>query len=108
MAVKNITPTELYRLQQESGAIGVIDVREPEEFAALSSTIARNIPLSSFNPTAVAKIIDRKSPVYLLCRSGSRSMYAAQILVSSGFEAVYNVAGGMNEWQAKGLPTVSG
>jgi rhodanese-related sulfurtransferase len=108
MSVKKITPTELYRLQQESGAIGVIDVREREEFAALSATIATNIPLSTFDVNAVSKLVDRRSPVFLLCRSGARSMQAAQILASKGFEAVYNVTGGMLEWEAKGLPVVRG
>ncbi len=106
MSVKHITPTELYRLQQESGALGIIDVRECDEFAAISSPLATNLPLSSFNVENVVDKFDQKAPIFLLCRSGSRSMHAAQILASRGFQAVYNVKGGMIEWQAKGLPVV--
>lgn len=108
MTVKHITPTELYQLQQESGAIGIIDVRERDEYAALSSPLAINLPLSSFDIEAVSEKFDRKAPIFVLCRSGSRSMHAAQMLALKGFQAVYNVKGGMIEWQAKGLPVVRG
>ena len=40
-----------------------------------------------------------------ICRSGVRSAKAAAELVQMGFNAV-NVAGGMRDWAAQGLPVV--
>ena len=106
MSIKTITPTEVFRLQQESGAITIIDVREADEFAEVRSPIAKNFPLSTLNADAIAKELDRRAPIYLLCRSGKRSMRAAEIFESKGFNSVYNVNGGMIEWEASGLPVV--
>jgi len=106
MAIKNITPSEVFRLQQESGAITIIDVRQPNEFAEVSSTLAKNFPLSTLTAETLAKSIDSRSPVYVLCRSGKRSMRAAEMLDRSGFKSIYNIDGGMMEWESCGLPVV--
>lgn len=106
MAIKLITPAEVYRLQQESGAINIIDVREADEFAEVSSPLAINYPLSSFNPAEIAEGRDRRTPLFMLCRSGRRSLRAAELLINIGFESVYNISGGMMEWEATGLPVV--
>jgi rhodanese-related sulfurtransferase len=42
----------------------------------------------------------------MLCRSGKRSLKAAQLLESAGFESIYNVEGGMMTWETSGLPVV--
>ena len=106
MAIKSITPSEVFRLQQESGAITIIDVREPDEFAEVSSTLAKNFPLSTLNVDTLSKNIDSRSPVYVLCRSGKRSMRAAEMLEQCGFKSIYNIDGGMMEWESCGLPVV--
>ena len=46
---------------------------------------------------------DRK--VYVICRSGSRSAQASQVLTDGGHRNVYNVDGGMLAWEAAGFPT---
>ena len=46
MSVKTISPSEVYRLHQESGIIVVIDVRERNEFSEVSAPMAKNFPLS--------------------------------------------------------------
>lgn len=108
MAIKSITPTEVFRLQQESGAIIIIDVREADEFTEVSSPLAMNYPLSSFNINEITQGRDRQTPIFMLCRSGRRSLKAAELLLSVGFENVYNISGGMIEWEASGLPVVKG
>lgn len=106
MPVKSITPTELYRLHQESGAIFVVDVREPAEFTEVSTAIAQNFPLSTFDPQSFRGRQNLADPVYMLCRSGARSARAGQMLVEAGHTAVYNVEGGMLAWVAAGLPVI--
>ncbi len=106
MSIKTITPTDVFRLHQESGGITIIDVREYDEFAIVSSPIAENYPLSTFNADSFTKKGQKKNSIYLLCRSGKRSMRAAQLLEAAGFESVYNIEGGMIAWEASGLPVV--
>lgn len=106
MPIKLITPEDLFRLHQSSGPIEIIDVREREEFAEVNSPLAVNFPLSTLNPDAIAQGRDPNAPLYVVCRSGRRSMKAAEVLASKGFHTVYNVEGGMLEWEASGLPVV--
>lgn len=76
------------------GADGqLVDVREPDEFAAGSLPGAENIPLGEL-PDRLGEL-DRARPVVLLCRSGARSSRAAEFLTESGFDRVVNLAGGM-------------
>jgi rhodanese-related sulfurtransferase len=106
MSIRKISPTEVFRLQQESGSIDLIDVREQDEFMEVHSALATNYPLSTLLPDSIAKNRDRKAPLYVLCRSGKRSLKAAELLFKNGFETLYNVEGGMMEWEASGLPVV--
>ena len=50
--------------------------------------------------------IGRKNQIFVICRSGRRSLKAAEMLESAGFESVYNVEGGMIDWEASGLPVL--
>jgi rhodanese-related sulfurtransferase len=79
-----------------------IDVRTPEEFAAGHAARTRNIPLDTIEQNL--DLMRRDEPVYLICRSGSRSAKAAEILKNAGFTKVFSVAGGTDAWQAAGLP----
>ena len=106
MPIKSISPGEVYQLRQNSSALSIIDVREKDEFAAVSSPLATNFPLSSFDINEIARKYDAQAPLFLLCRSGKRSMRAAEILQTQGFNALYNIEGGMIEWEASGLPVV--
>jgi len=54
----------------------------------------------------VKKVVgsDLEKPVILICRSGERSVYAANKLARNGFENVYNIEGGfLYDWKASGL-----
>jgi rhodanese-related sulfurtransferase len=44
--------------------------------------------------------------VYVICRTGHRSGYAARALAGAGWQA-HNVADGMHGWQAAGRPMTS-
>lgn len=84
-----------------SGAT-VIDVREPYEYEAGHVEGALLMPLA--NTVRLASDLPKDEPVYVVCRSGNRSLVAAQELVEAGFEDVRNVDGGMIAWQSAGLP----
>ncbi len=77
----------------------LIDVRTPREFKSGHINKAMNVDLfqtSDFIP-AFEKL-DKKRPVYLYCRSGSRSRKAAQKVLDMGFEKIYDLKGGYMHW----------
>ncbi len=106
MSIKKILPTAVFQLYQESGGITVVDVRETDEFAEVCSPLAENFPLSTFDVKGFAKGRDLQGPIFMLCRSGKRSLQAAQMLDTAGFRSVYNIEGGMLAWEACGLPVM--
>lgn len=80
----------------------LIDVREPEEWAADHAAGAVHIPLGEVPERAGE--IDPDRDIYIICKSGGRSARAAQYLEQArGWEAI-NVAGGTDAWREAGLP----
>ena len=81
----------------------LIDVREPDEYAAVRADGAVNIPLSEF--VARTDEIDPDQDIYLICKSGGRSAQAGEYLEQArGWDNVINVAGGTTAWVEQGLP----
>lgn len=98
--VEEIAPDEAQR-RAADGAV-LLDVREPEEWKAGHAPEALHVPLGQLSESA-GELSGR--PVLAICRSGRRSMSAAEALIQAGFDAV-NVAGGMQAWAEAGLPVV--
>lgn len=80
----------------------LVDVREYPEYAAGRIRGSRLIPLGDLERRASE--LDRGAPVYLVCRTGRRSALAGETLRRLGFREVWNVRGGMTEWQGAGYP----
>jgi len=78
----------------------LLDVREPAEFAAGHAPGAVLVPLGELE--ARHGELPRDRPIVCVCRSGSRSAFAAEALVAAGYDAV-NLAGGMLAWAVEGL-----
>jgi rhodanese-related sulfurtransferase len=94
------TPQQVAELL-EQGEIQLIDVRQPEEHEAGRIAGDRFIELAAL--PAQVETIDRERPVVFYCRSGSRSAMATEAFRGAGFDA-HNMAGGLLEWNAAGLP----
>ena len=82
----------------------LLDVREPEEFAAGHAPGARSVPLGQLGQRLDE--LTGSHTVVCVCRSGSRSATAAEALVAAGYDAI-NLVGGMLAWAAEGLPIVT-
>jgi glyoxylase-like metal-dependent hydrolase (beta-lactamase superfamily II)/rhodanese-related sulfurtransferase len=98
------------RLAAELGGASpplLLDVREPEEFVGELGHIkgALLVPLDALahRLPKLAGYIGRE--VVVVCRAGARSATAGALLRKAGFRNVLNLAGGMLEWNARGLPT---
>ena len=86
----------------DSGSVRkLVDVRTPGEFAEGHVPGAVNIPLDTLGGR-VSELGD--GPVHVICRSGSRSSRATDLLVGEGVDAT-NVKGGTLAWIAAGYPT---
>lgn len=86
--------------------VRLIDVRSPEEFAKGHIRGAENIPIS--DTVAFVEAIDsthKSVPYAVYCQSGKRSLRAANI-ISSKAKAVYNLKGGVTQWEKASLPIV--
>lgn len=96
--------------RNSSGSTDVIDVRTPVEFREIHASMARNVPLDSLDAQRVMTERNGSSqePLYVICRSGSRSTKACQKFVDAGFENVVNVDGGTMAWEQAGLPVKRG
>jgi rhodanese-related sulfurtransferase len=82
----------------------LLDVREDDEWAAGHAPDAVHVKLGELADRSDEVPRDRE--VYLICRGGARSAYAAQILASQGWQAI-NVADGMTGWAVAGKPMIS-
>lgn len=51
----------------------------------------------------LAKIPDKNAKIVLYCRSDRMSNIAAKTLVGLGYTNIYNLDGGMVDWEAAGL-----
>jgi len=96
-ATADVDPTDAAHLLG-NGAV-LIDVREPDEWAAGHAPDARHLPLGDLRATALPA--DRT--LITVCRSGKRSSVAAEKLRAAGL-SVRNLTGGMQAWAAAGLP----
>lgn len=85
----------------------IIDVREADELEKLAYDIEGivNIPLSSFE--SHLDEIPKDQTIILACRTGNRSLKAANILLESGYENVINMDGGIIAWEKTGFETIS-
>ena len=104
--VREIDPREAKK-QIDAGAALLIDVREAEEYAAARIEGATLVPLSALDPNAHAALKGKQVIVH--CQMGGRSLRAAQALAPLlGAANVRSMAGGLNAWQALGLPVARG
>lgn len=110
MAVATISPRDLAAKRQNGEAVEVLDVRTPVEYREVHCTFARNVPLSDLDPKAVmtARNGTADTPLYVICRSGSRGKQACEKFLAAGFTNVINVEGGTLAWAECGLPVNRG
>jgi rhodanese-related sulfurtransferase len=96
--VPALTPTEFRRRWPvgEARAAVLLDVREPAELAQASIPEAVHMPMREV-PERLHEL-DADRPLIVMCHSGARSRRVAEYLLTSGFEEVYNLAGGIDAW----------
>lgn len=99
-----ITPTELASRIERGDDFQLVDVREPVEWDIARIPGARLVPLGTI--ATAASTLDPARDVVVYCKSGVRSLRAAQYLTASGFSRVSNLAGGILGWSNEVDPSV--
>ena len=107
--MKTIHPIGVARLIATHQPFDLIDVPgRKEEFDKAHIPGARSIPLPELRASKVLR--DRKlsatEPLYVICRSRVLAGLATGILEGAGCANAVVVDGGMEAWQAQGLPVV--
>lgn len=96
--VETIDVDQAYQLY--TGGVAFLDVRTPEEWQS------SHIPGATFLPLDQVKSqvdnLPRDQEIVIYCRSGNRSVEAAQILLEAGFENITSMDGGINDWISAG------
>jgi rhodanese-related sulfurtransferase len=90
---------------RDEGAF-ILDVREQSEWEQFHISGATLIPLGEL-PNRLNEVPKDQTAV-VVCRTGHRSAQGRDILLNAGFTQVASMTGGVTEWQAQGLETVTG
>ena len=98
----HVDPQDAVTLVEGKGAV-LLDVREREEWDAGHAPAARHLPMSTISDRAAD--IPTDALIVCVCRSGGRSAAVTEALLNGGWNAV-NLEGGMQAWEAAGLPVV--
>jgi hydroxyacylglutathione hydrolase len=88
----SITSISAEELAEKIENVLVIDVRRPSEYTAEHIDGAKNLPLDSINDLMAE--FPKNQTMYIHCAGGYRSMIAASILKSRGYDNLVDVAGG--------------
>lgn len=129
----DLSPAQAYQLLTDDPEAVLVDVRTPAEWSYVGlpdlSALGRQVvcvewvdfPGGAPNPRFLEELtaagIRPEAPVAFLCRSGARSVAAAELATVNGFTRAYNVAegfegpvdgaghrGSTGGWKAAGLP----
>jgi rhodanese-related sulfurtransferase len=103
-----ISPAEVDRmLSADPGAVRLLDVRTPGEFATAHIAGSYNVPVDVLAEHS-AEIRGLERPVVLICQSGQRADRADAVLRASGMRHLQVLDGGMRAWLDAGLPVNRG
>lgn len=105
-SVSETTVSEVHSLQPDDSSYILIDVRTPPEHAEERINNSILIPLLELESRVHELDRYRNRTVIVYCRTGRRSMMAAEMLKHYGF-TVSNMTGGIIRWKSQGFSTVT-
>jgi adenylyltransferase/sulfurtransferase len=92
----DITAADLAEKMKSGTQLKIIDVREPHELEISQLPGAELIPLGLL--ASRMSELDSSEDIVLMCKAGTRSTRALEILHSAGFRKMKNLKGGINAW----------
>lgn len=112
--VKEIQPWDLRKILDAGGEFLLVDVREPTEFSLLRIPGAINVPRGvleqscewDYDETDPRLAAGRDRDIVVICRSGKRSILAADTMQKMGFAKVASLRTGVRGWNDFEQPLV--
>lgn len=112
--VREIMPWDLAAQLARGERPLVLDVREPGEFAQARILGSINVPRGvleqacewDFDETVPELVRGRERPIVVVCRSGNRSVLAADVMQKLGFANVVSLKTGLRGWNDFDQPLV--
>lgn len=98
-----VPPGEAVRLINSRDAV-VVDVRSASDFKKSHLLNAVNVPLAGIEDRAREIARDKDTTIVCYCAMGSVAPQAGAKLHKLGYSNVHALKGGINGWQAAGLP----
>ena len=105
--VREIMPWDLEERLQANPELLVVDVREPNEFTAMHIEGSMNVPRGvlesacewDYEETEPELVQAREREIVVVCRSGYRSVLAANSLQVLGYSNVVSLKTGLRGWK---------
>ncbi|NJK51611.1 MAG: rhodanese-related sulfurtransferase [Leptolyngbyaceae cyanobacterium SU_3_3] len=95
--------TLAHRLQEDLGALRLIDVREVQEIEIAQVPGFTHLPLSDFS-TWSRRLLDEwalEDEIWVICHHGMRSAQVCAWLSQQGYQNVKNVVGGIDAYSLR-------
>ncbi len=105
----DVTVSQAFNMIQDNASnpkFVILDVRTPEERSGWYLEGSALIDIRSESWIDTVNALDRSHTYLVYCLAGGRSSSAMGIMASLGFYEVYNMLGGIDEWEAAGYPVV--
>lgn len=96
-----ISPQQAWEMMENEGAV-LVDIRDRQRF-----TLSHPVDAFHLTNESYGRFLDEcdfEDPVLVICYHGVSSRNTAQFLVEQGFERVYSVKGGFEQWVKSDLP----
>ncbi|SMP69303.1 rhodanese-like domain-containing protein [Anoxynatronum buryatiense] len=94
---QSISPEEAFQRLENEEQITLLDVRTESEFEEGHIPGSILIPLQVLEEEALLQLSDKDAPIFIYCRSGRRSLEAAEIMLELGYTRIYDL-GGILDW----------
>ena len=118
--IKQIKSSEIKKFLESNPKTVLLDVRTENEWNTVGKPDTKDLGIKSYFITisqdpsfieSVKQSIDKKEPVLIMCAAGGRSIVAANLLASEGYNTL-NVTDGFSGnaqdpgWKNLGLPSI--
>lgn len=100
-SAQKVSPKEFSEVISDPSVV-ILDVRTPQEFAEGHLANAINIDFQSGNFEQQIASLDKSKTYAVYCRSSNRSGEAVKVMADAGFTRMYDMDGGIIDWQAAG------
>jgi rhodanese-related sulfurtransferase len=104
--IEELFPWDLEELLQNTHDVLLLDIREPYEFDAMHIRHSINVPRGvlesaceyDYEETVPELAESRERDIVVICRSGKRSVLAADVMQKMGYSKVRSLKTGLRGW----------